>query len=631
MKKFLAALLVAVAPTALALAQDAVSVSSQDSSEEIVVTGSRIPVSAAKAGPGVTVITREQIDRIKPNTFSDILRTVPGFTVVDNGAGKVPSIYIRGGNSGMTAIFIDGVPLYDSSNIESIIDFASIPVDNIEKVEIVKGPVSASMGGGSMNGAINIITKKDTDKILNADVNFGSALGPLHYKGDARVYGANDTVNYMVSGSYRYDEGVSSAARKYGNNEKDEDALGSLSARFGVTPFDDFSSQIFLNYTNMRSDTDDGGGAGMDNPDYLTHIKRYFLSWETKYLFNDIWEPSLKVHFTNQERHYGPASQVFASNGDYYLGRTVGVDFQNNFYVMDELAFTAGASFGYDEAEVPTTDPITWAPAGTYKASEESYSGYAQANIYLFDAWTTIFAVRGDKYGDNDFEPTYRVSTVYDIKSIDFQIKGAVGTGYKSPSLYQTFDPTYGNKDLNPQKSVSYEAGVSNGLFDRFIVWEATWFENWYDDLISWDWNTSRYKNTDSAHTRGVEAVLSVYPFSWLDINGSYMFLEAFDQNREPMLRRPKHQGGVSATVRPVEGLSIFVEALFRGKAPASPYDASPWVSGYEILNATVSYDVREDMQIWLKGENLTDRQYEEIAGYGTKGIEVMLGLKMKI
>ena len=630
MKKFLAVLLMAVTPSVFAFAQDVENFSTV-SEDEIVVTGSRIPVSASKAGPGITVITREDIQRIQPNTFSDILRTVPGFTVIENGAGKVPSVYIRGGSSGMTALFIDGIPLYDSSNIEAGIDFASIPLADIERVEVVKGPVSASMGGGSMNGAINIITKKKTDKLVNADANFGAALGPLHYKGDARVYGANDTINYMVSGSYVYDEGVSSAGRKYGNNEKDEDALGSLSARFGVTPIEDLSSQIYLNYTNMRSDTDNGAGVGMDNPDYLTHIKRYFLSWETKYLLNDFWEPSLKVYFTDQERHYGPASQVFASNGDYYLGRNLGVDFQNNFYVMDELALTAGATFGYEEAEVPTTDPITWAPAGTYKVSEQNYSGYAQANVYLFDAWTTIFAVRGDRYGDKDFEPTYRVSTVYDIKAIDLQVKGAVGTGYKSPSLYQTFDPQYGNSELDPQSSVSYEAGLSNGLFDRMIVWEATWFENWYDNLISWDWNISRYKNVDSAHTRGIESTLSVYPFSWLDVVASYMFLESFDQSGEPMIRRPKHQGGLSVTVRPVEGLSLFAEVLLRGKSPASSYDANPWVQGYELFNATVSYDLKEDLQIWIKGSNLLDRQYEEIPGYGTKGIEVMLGVKMKI
>lgn len=635
MRYVIIALLLAIAPLDYAFSQEAeITTLEEIPTEEVVVTGSKIPVSLSKAGPGVIVITQEDIEKIQPNTFVDIMRTVPGITISENGAGKTPSVYIRGGNSGMTAILIDGVPIYDTTSIESTMDLSTIPLDSIEKIEIVKGPVSASMGGGTMNGAINIITKKDYDKLFNASGNFGTGLGSLHFVGDSKFYGGNDIVNYMVSGSYMYDEGVSSAARSYGNNEKDSDALGSFSAKFGVTPVDDLSSHIYFNYVNSKSDYDNGAGRGMDNPDLITRIERYFLNWETKYLLHDLWEPTLKVYYSDQKRRYGSTNDVYSSSSDYYDGRMVGVDFQNNFYILKELGLTAGATYNYEEGEIPTSDPITWQPAGTYRASENNYGVYAQANIDLFDSWTTIFAVRGDKNGDRDFVPTYRVSTVYDIKAIDLQIKGAFGTGYKSPSLYQVYDKQSGNRDLKAQSSISYEAGISNGLFNRMIVWEATWFENWYDNLIRWEstgFTTGAYKNLDSAHSRGVEASLKIYPFKWLDITASYMFVEAFDDKGEYMIRRPRHQGHASITVRPIDHLTIYAEMIFRGATKGSEYDAVPYTVAYEVFNATISYDVTDSINVWLKGTNLTDREYYEIAGYGTKGIEVMLGMRFKI
>ncbi len=642
MKIFLFALLLAVAPFSFAYSQDtnsseySITENEEIPTDEIVVTGSRIPVSLSKAGPGVTVITQEDIEKIQPNTFTDIMRTVPGITISETGAGKSPSIYIRGGNSGMTAILLDGVPIYDSTSIENTIDISTISLDSIEKIEIVKGPVSASMGGGTMNGAINIITKKDADSLFNADTNIGSGLGSLNFKGDAKLYGANDIVNYMVSGSFNYDEGVSSAAKAYGNDEKDSNALGSVSARIGVTPIENLSSHIYFNYVNSKADMDNGAGRNQDNPDSISRVERFFVNWETKYLFKEIWEPSLKVYYTDQERKYGTSSSVYSSTSDYYTGRNLGVDFQNNFYIFDELALTAGANFSYEEAEVPTTDPITWAPAGTYKAYEDNYGVYAQANVDLFDSWTTILAVRGDKNGDRDFVPTYRISSVYDIKAIDLQIKAAFGTGYKSPSLYQVYDKQAGNQDLKAQSSISYEAGISNGILDRMIVWEVTWFENWYDNLITWEMvdpmtYAGTYKNVDSAHTRGIEATLSIDPLKWLNITGSYMFVEAFDNNGEYMIRRPRHQGTASITVKPIDKLQIYAEMVFRGATKGSLYDAVPYTVAYEVFNATVSYNISDNIQVWLKGTNLTDREYYEIAGYGTKGLEVMLGLRLKI
>ena len=600
-------------------------------SQEIFVTGLTVPTAVSKAGIGITTITQEQIQAVNPSTFDEILRYVPGLVIRQNAAGKLTSLSIRGGNSGSTMIMVDGIPLTDAAGINNDIDLSSIPVDNIEKIEVVKGPLSASLGAAAMNGAINIITKKGGDKPVQAAAQLQSSILSQYFTGNASLYGSKNRIDYRINAAYLYDENVSSAAYKYGNTENDPDAMGHFSAYIGAAPVDESKTSFYIDYTDRTSDLDNGGGANNDNPDYMQQTKRVSTAFKTSYLYNDIWEPSLNINYTYQDRIYGSSSQIKNDENDIFDGHSLNADFQNNIYIIDEFTLTAGINYEFNQI---------YSRTGILEnnKNKNSYAGYLQAMINLFDSWNTVIAFRGLKVDNTDFIPLYRISSVYDITPVDLQIKAAAGNGAMSPSLYQLYDPVFGNSSLKLQESFAYEAGFTHGLLDKMIVYGLSWFDNYYNNMIAYgsyiDENNSiktGFYNETKTHTRGIEAEFKINPVKYINFGAAYTWLQTFNIDGNPLARRPEHQVTAYINIIPIKALKINIGFIYNGESVATIYENSSLNDDYFLLNANISYQINDNIQVYIKGTNLTNTQYEEIYGYGTKGIEIFLGLKAKI
>lgn len=603
-----------------------------NTAQEIFVTGLAVPTSQSKAGIGITTITQEQIQSINPSTFDEILRYVPGIVIRQNSAGKLTSLSMRGGNSGSTMILIDGNPLSDAAGISNDIDLSSIPVDNIEKIEIVKGPLSASLGASAINGAINIITKKGGKKTIQTSAQIQSSLLSQYYTGNASIYGSKSIIDYRINGSYLYDENVSAAAYKYGNTENDPDAMGHFSAYLGIKPDDYSKTSFYVDYTDRTSDLDNGGGPNNDNNDYLQKTKRVSAAFKTSYLYNDIWEPSLNINYVYQDRIYGASSQIRNDTNDIFDGHTLTADFQNNIYIIDEFTLTAGINYEYSQIYSRSSAILE------SNKNRNSYAGYMQGTINLFDSWTTIIAFRGLKDDNMEFAPLYRVSSTYDIKKINLQIKAAVGNGALSPSLYQLYDPAFGNSSLKMQKSFAYEVGFTNTLFNKIITYGLSWFDNYYNNMImygSYIDNNNNIKtgfyNETNTHTRGIEAEINVKPVKYINFGSTYTWMQTFNVDGNPLARRPEHQVSAYINIIPLEKLKINIGLTYNGESIATIYETADINDDYFLLNANISYQINDNLEIYLKGTNLTNTEYEEIYGYGTKGIEIFAGLKAKI
>ena len=605
--------------------------SQSNNTQEIFVTGLSVPVSSTRAGIGIDTITQEQIEAINPNTVDEILRYIPGIVIRQNSSGKLTSLSMRGGSNGSTMIMIDGNPINDASGISNDIDLSSLPVDNIEKIEIIKGPASASLGKSAMNGAINIITKKGGDKPVQASTQLQSSLLSAYYTGNASLYGSKGIADYRINASYLYDENVSSAAYKYGNTENDPDAMGHFSAYVGLKPVTDLNTSFYIDYTDRKSDLDNGGGANNDNLDYMQDTKRVSTYLKTSYLFQDIWEPTLNISYVYQDRIYGSSSQIRNNENDIFDGHTINLDFQNNVYIIDEFILSAGINYEYNQIFTRT---------GSLKNNKDvnNVAGYLQGTITLFDNWVTILAFRGQKDENMEFVPLYRVSSVYDIQAIDMQIKASVGNGALSPSLYQLYDPVFGNSSLKMQESFAYEVGFSNGLLNRKIVYGLSWFDNYYNNMIAYgsyidDTNSIKtgFYNETKTHTRGIEADVSFEPVKYINFGATYTWLQTFNIDGNPLARRPEHQVSAYINIIPIDRLKINIGFIYSGESVATVYENSNINDDYFLLNANISYDINDNIQVYIKGTNLTNEDYEEIYGYGTKGIEIFAGLKAKI
>lgn len=612
----------------------------ESSISHIFVTGVAVPIETDRAGVGTTVISNKDIENIKPNTVEDILKTVPGISIKQNSSGKLSTLYMRGAGNGSTMILIDGIPISDAAGINSDIDLSSLPINNIDRIEIIKGPSSAALGAAAMNGAINIITKaSEGDKPIRFDSNLQSMLWKLNFKGSGYLSGKKGIAEYRLGGGFSYDENISAAAEKYGNTEKDPDSMGNAQAFLKLTPVKDFSTSISLNYVDRESHIDNGGGSGMDALDYLQRTRRFNGILAAKYLLKDIWEPKLSLSYSYQHRTYGTSKVLKEDRFDIFDGNTVILDFTNNFYILDELSLNAGFNYKFDNI-------FSRAAFGSnfVKGIKDAHnlSGYAEANAFLFNCWTIIGTFRAQKEENASFAPLYRVSTSLEIpKTYGFTLKASVGNGSMAPSLYQLYDPMYGNNKLLPQESFGYEVGIAQNIL-KYFQYGLSWFDNYYTNMISWGSYRDRtdgkiktgFYNEGESHTRGIEAEISVTPLKWIEFKAAYTYLQTFNSQGNPLPRRPAHQFSTSLFIAPAfvpkNALKIFIELIFHDKSVAGLFDTTEYNDGYWLLNATISYDITPSIQIYLKGTNLLNYEYEEIAGYGMKGVEVFLGANAK-
>ncbi|MDD2337110.1 MAG: TonB-dependent receptor plug domain-containing protein [Geobacteraceae bacterium] len=268
----------------------------QDSSqlEEIVVTANRNEAALDEIGSSISVITREEIDRSKKPFVLDLLRTVPALDVVQSGGpGGLTSVSIRGAASEYTLVLLDGVRMNDPSTPGASYDFANLTTDNIERIEVLRGPQSTLYGSDAMGGVINIITRQGTGKPSGFVSAEGGSFGTATEK--AAISGGTELLRYSLGLSREDTSGFSSAGEKYGNHETDGFHSTSISTRLGVTPSRIFDVDCIVRYLSTKADMDNGGGAGQDDPNSLVRSEQVFVRGQGRLLlFDDYGSRSLE-------------------------------------------------------------------------------------------------------------------------------------------------------------------------------------------------------------------------------------------------------------------------------------------------------------------------------------------------
>jgi len=611
---------------------------------EIVVTATRDELPIEQVGSSITVVTAKEIEQQQKQTVADALRMVPGLDVVrSGGAGQTVSIFMRGGDSRHTLVLIDGVELNDPSTTGGEYYFGFLTTDNIERIEVLRGPQSTLYGSHAIGGVINIITKRGSGRPTGFVSAEGGSLSTA--KESAGISGGTDLINYSLTLSRLDSSGISAAASRAGNSEADGYQNTAVAARLGIAPSQNSDIDISLRYTRSRNEADNGGGAGADDPNRVMRNEELQLRTQgTLLLLDDRWEQKLGVSLndlTRSDDNDRDAAHPLDFQRSKYQGQTLKFDWQHILRLHTTNTLLIGAETKEEKAQSRLYLESSFGPyASTWDEQSARTNGiYLQDQLNLWDSWFSTAGVRVDDHDRFGSKVTYRLTTAYLFKQTDTRLKGSYGTGFKAPSLYQLYDPANGNVNLKPEKSTGWDVGIEQLLLERQIILGATYFRNEYKQLIDWElvdpiWFTGMYKNVAKASSEGVELTASYQPTDSVALRAAYTYNLARDtQTGAALLRRPKHKLTADINYRFWGKGNLNLGLVCVGRRTDDDFSSWPattvTLKGYTLVNLAASYDVTKNLQLFGRVDNLLDREYEEVLGYGTPGIGAYAGVKV--
>jgi vitamin B12 transporter len=606
-----------------------------DEAEQIVVTATRLETPKREVASSITVITAEEMARKQQTSVIEVLRQVPSLSVAQaGGPGQVATVFIRGANSDHTKVIIDGIWVNDPISPSGGFDFGQLSTDDIERIEIIRGPQSVLYGSDAIGGVVNIITKRGK----------GDPHGYVKFEGgsfktfreNVCVSGAIKQFDYFMDVGRMDTGGISSAGKQYGNHENDPFGVTNFAGKFGWRPCEAFESTIVFKTFNAAAQIDNHGGAGGDDPNRIVRNREVLFRNENRLLLADgKWEQKFGFSYVTNLRsdndNPNPGNAQFLRSN--YTGSRTKFDWQHNLFLDKTNTLTLGAETEEQSGSSEFREIAPFAFTSLFPRETQRNTGYyIQDKINVNDAF---FATVGARLDDNDMfgdKATWRVAPAYYIKETDTKIKGALGTGFKAPTLYQLFS-SFGNPALQPETSLGWEAGVEQRFFDKTLTAEAVYFSNRFQNLIDYSFATNKYLNVGEATSKGVELSLTYRPSKEIQFGGNYTYTQATDETTGlALLRRPRNKGGVDVTYFATDKLTFTLAAIFVGQR--RDVDANLWpaprvtLDSYQVWNFTAAYQLTEKLSIFGRIENAFNATYEEIKGYGVSGAAVYAGIK---
>jgi outer membrane cobalamin receptor len=652
--------------------------------ETVIVTASQVEQPLSKVPDSVTVIPGRQIEARQQFGVGAVLRSVPGMTVQQNGGpGTVTSVFTRGGESDFTLVLIDGIR---ANAFGGGIDLSQVPVNDVDRIEVVRGPQSALYGSDAIGGVVHVITRTGGKPSAQAQVETGGRA--MRRAGGAST-GEINGARWQFAADHVQDAGFTGKAANGRTVSNDDATTQQVKGGFG---WRSASSGTDLNGHVLYVKTDRGspGAYGSDpahrysGVDTVARGKTDRVGGGVRWL--QPWGGA-----SSRVRH-----RVEIDRADYDLdfksafGSSVGSTTRSHargqvdFSATSALGVSAGAEWLGETGE---STYIVGDTGGMIPVERSVLGTFAEARWNAGDRATLTAGVRGEHIvrkalaGDPPTafspRPAFADNTVNSVNPKLAaavlvggdspaggarqwtRIRGAFGTGIRPPDAFEIAFTD--NPGLKPERSRSGEFGVTQALASGNVQLDATAFFNSYADLIvsvgrSFS-GLSRFRtdNISNARARGVEAAASIRAKGGFDLRWAYTFLDseilavsgataapAPYQVGDGLLRRPRHQGSFDATFTPMEGggfsrrLSVFFQVFIRGEAldaePAfGPTGGLYMNDGYSVVNLGASFRPVRAFEVFARALNVFDRRYEEVFGYPAPGRTGYMGVRVAV
>jgi len=589
------------------------------------VTPTRSASSLAESGSSVTVLSEQQIADTGQTQVLEVLRQVEGLDVVQQGGpGNLTSVFMRGANSQHTKVLLDGIPVNDPSNATRGFNFSHLTVDNIERIEVLRGPQSTLYGSDAIGGVINIVTKRGEGPMSVSVSGMAGTLGT--HRESLHLSGGNECYYYSFGASYFHTDGISSAARRLGNLENDGYDNLSFSGRFGWTPSELLNVDYVFRYVDTDTEIDDYDfltGLPVDNPIRHSLSQRFFNRIQVQSFFLDgLIEQRVGFNFVDYNREDTDSGFFVPPN---YGGQTRQFDWQANLLLTECNTFTAGFDYLAEEA----------ASTGTATRTQNMSSVYLHDQFSLWDRSFTTVGVRWDDHSAAGQAETYRVTTLYDVQEVCGAFHGSLGTGFRAPALAENSPFAFGaNPGLRPERSKGWDLGWRQELLCGQVVLDATYFNNDFTDLIVWDPTSpltffGGLENIGRARSSGVELTGRWVVNELWTLDATYTHTETENLLTGLLLdRRPRNKASIGVhryfccDRGHVSFYLLYIgDRLDRGGAVT--------LDEYVTANLACSWRPRDRHELFLRVDNLFDEKYEQVAGYGVLPLTVSGGVRL--
>lgn len=649
------------------LAVPALATQAQDATilPTVVVTATRIPTLIESIPAGVTVITRATMQARGYTTLSDTLSTVPGVHLVPSGGpGGVASAFVRGTNSGHVLVLRDGIPVNDPSDPGGQFNFGVDTLDDVQRIEVVRGPMAGLYGSGAIGGVINLITRHGANRPdgkprVTGELAYGL---PRAVRGAIGLSGTVGKFDYNLNVAHRDDASFDTTPKRESvhTGARNPYRATTASIDFGYTPVEGTRVSVYLRGRSARFNLDDVGYPAFDSTQYVgTDDNAFGRLAVASRLFDGRLETRLSLSHLWSDRHYLQALEAAdpsqASGDTKYRGRRTTLQWDNTLH-LPEYGFATGNAllFGYSRTEDFSRSHLNVVSGGfpyisRVDASSHSDAGHVGLQTTLAKRLTLTADLRGEAgtYGGNAF--TWRAGAVLAVPEIWSHFKFAYGTGFRAPSLFDLFGVDssgyVGNPNLKPERSTGWEAGLTVDIpalgRPDFASIGVTYFDNRVRDLITTVFNSSytaaTSANVSHARSTGVETSLTLRPASWIEMVMSYTYTDAHDLSTGArLLRRPQNAASLNARLTPLPGLSIAPEVIFTGPFTDYMVDSAGFPAGVGraksglVVNLTVTQQLKKGLTLFVDARNLGGSRFEPASGYQMPGPSVLAGVRAK-
>jgi vitamin B12 transporter len=608
-------------------AQDAVTfgalAGSEAETQGIVVSATRIETPEEESPASISVVREKEFEIKQTRRVADALREVPGIAVTQSGApGQLTSVFTRGLRSEHTQVLLDGIPV--NQGLQGAFNFADLTVDNIDRIEVVRGPQSTLYGPRALAGVIQIFTKRGagqpTGSFTAEAGSFGTFRESLASQGSWKQFDYSvalsrlDTENERANNEYR----LTNAIANVGWSPNEQVRIGSLLtyslADIGL-PNTIFDPRPRDNFVTER---------------WLIAPRADFKSteWWDHQLILD-YDQERQVHSPNEDGFVGPTRALF---------KRFTLDYQNNLKPARWLTITTGAF--YSEVEAGQERPFVsqlFGPQPTFISDEtEQASVFAQASVTPAEHLNLVAGGRYDHFNQFGDVWTYRFAGSYLIAKTDTHLHASVAKGFSPPTSQ---DKIFGNNfALEPEDADGWDAGIEQRFCQGRLVFGLTYFHNDLSNVIGFN-GLFETLNLGAAETQGVEAELRITPLEDLTILATYTYLEAektseADISQLPgarLPRRPRNEVYLSASYLWFKKLRTTIETKFVNAREELTFGGPNFdIEDYALVNVAAEYEVSSRFSVFGRINNLGDEKYSEIFGFPALGRGAYAGFKLR-